>query len=890
MSTPIRTTCAYCGVGCGVTATVTGERTVTIVGDLEHPANFGKLCSKGTHLGETVGLEGRLLHPMIGDERVGWDAALDEVAGRMRACIAEHGPDSVAFYVSGQLLTEDYYVANKLMKGFIGSGNIDTNSRLCMASAVAAHNRAFGEDVVPCSYEDLDEADLILLVGSNTAWCHPVIWQRIERAREMRGTKIVVIDPRRTETAEGADLHVQVGPDGDVALFNALLAEMDERGLVEHSFIEQHCEVPENFWPHLRSCRALRQAQDELPPFGRQSRHHAHHQRVSTSLDTNGGVGDSEFQALADLVAAHPRMVTLFSQGANQSVSGTDKGNAIINLHLALGRINQAGAGPFSITGQPNAMGGREVGGLANMLACHLGFSAPERADVAAFWNTEQLCTGPGLKAVEMFRAVHDGRIKFLWVMATNPAVSMPDAGFVREALARCPTVVVSDVIADTDTAKFAHIRLPALAWGEKDGTVTNSERMVSRQRALFAAPGEARADLRIVCDVAARLGWGEAFDFASPAAVFREYAAMTALAGRHGKLLDLSDKAGLSDSAYEALEPFRWGGLHPFAKGYPTATGRAKMIAVVARASVIDPEFPLWLNTGRYRDQWHTMTRTGLSSTLSQHRREPLLEVHPADAAELGLADGGLARITTGMGTSVFRVLVTDAQRRGEIYAPMHWTDAFASQGRANRLAPPLTDPHSGQPAFKRIAARIAPVAPEWRAFLASRDAVRPHDVLYWTRSRVPGGWLVELAGMGAIDIDALLPIGDRLEVADSARGMRRIVVRDGAGALIAALYISRSGTLPPRDWVAGELGSAAAAPVELLAGRPSIPQPDRGPMVCICHGIGANEIGAAVCAGAGDVLAVGAATRAGTNCGSCRPAISAILAVRQAFTLETA
>lgn len=406
----IRTTCAYCGVGCGIRATVTGDRAVSIKGDPEHPANFGRLCSKGTHLGETVGLEGRLLHPMVGAERATWNEALDLAAARMRECIERHGPDSVAFYVSGQLLTEDYYVANKLMKGFIGSGNIDTNSRLCMASAVAAHNRAFGEDLVPCTYDDLEAADLVLLVGSNTAWCHPVIWQRIEAARSARGTRLVVIDPRRTETAEQADLHVALAPDGDIALFNALLAEMRDRDLLDEAFMAERCAVPEGY---------------------------------VAGLDPRGhGIDPATFRALADLVAASPRMVTLFSQGANQSRCGTDKGNAIINLHLALGRISQTGAGPFSITGQPNAMGGREVGGLANMLACHLGFSSEERADAAIFWNAPNICAGPGLKAVDLFRAVHDGRVKFLWVMATNPAVSMPDAGFVREALADRKSVV----------------------------------------------------------------------------------------------------------------------------------------------------------------------------------------------------------------------------------------------------------------------------------------------------------------------------------------------------------------------------------------------------------------------------------------------------------------
>ncbi|MCX7284056.1 MAG: molybdopterin-dependent oxidoreductase [Novosphingobium sp.] len=827
----VRTTCAYCGVGCGIAAEVRGERTVTIRGDAAHPANFGKLCSKGTHLGETVRLDGRLLHPMIGERRAGWDEAIDLVATKMRDCIAEHGPDSVAMYVSGQLLTEDYYVANKLMKGFVGSANIDTNSRLCMASAVAAHSRAFGEDVVPVTYEDLDEADLILLVGSNTAWCHPVIWQRIEAAREARGTKIVVIDPRRTETAEQADLHVAVAPDGDVALFNALLAEMGRRGLVLDR---------------------------------------AHPQPLPQAGGGTGGVSGETFAALADLVAAHPRMVTVFSMGANQSVAGTDKGNAIINLHLATGRINFPGAGPFSMTGQPNAMGGREVGGLANMLACHLGFADAERADVAAFWQAPRLCSGPGLKAVDLFRAVHDGRVKFLWVMATNPAVSMPDAGFVRAALARCETVVVSDVIAETDTARFAHVRLPALAWGEKDGTVTNSERRVSRQRALFDAPGEARADWAIVAQVAQAMGFA-GFDWTSAAAVFREHAAMTALAVKHGKVLDLTDKATISDADYDAMAPFLWGGRHPLA-------GRAmRLVPVEARVRQADPAFPLRLNTGRYRDQWHTMTRTGLSPTLAQHRREPLLDVHPADAA--GLTDGGLARVVTAAGASVFRVSVTEAQGRGQVFVPMHWTDAMASGGRGNLLPDQSVDPVSGQPGFKNNACRIEPVTSDWRAFLLRAEAIAPQGLVWWSRSAIGGGWLYELAGDGAVDTDALLPAGARVEAADLARGMRRLAVLDADGALTAALYVTRTGQLPAREWIAGQLGGQGAALPELLAARPSAPAPDRGPVICVCHGVGAKQILAVVEQGAGSVGAVGKACGAGTNCGSCRPAIARML-----------
>ncbi|MGE3690065.1 MAG: molybdopterin-dependent oxidoreductase [Novosphingobium sp.] len=854
----VRTTCPYCGVGCGISATVKGDRTVEIKGDADHPANSGRLCSKGTHLRETVGLEGRLLHPMIGERQAGWDEALDLVAGRIRQCIEQHGPDSVAFYVSGQLLTEDYYVANKLMKGFIGSGNIDTNSRLCMASAVAAHNRAFGEDVVPCTYDDLDAADLILLVGSNTAWCHPVIWQRIERARERRGTKLVVIDPRRTETAERADLHVQIAPDGDVALLNALLAEMRARGLIDWPFLSDSCEVPDSFWDGIDAC--------------------------------DPGMSRPTFAALADLVAGHPRMVTLFSQGANQSVGGTDKGNAIINLHLATGRIGRIGMGPFSITGQPNAMGGREVGGLASMLACHLGFSDAERADVAKFWQAPGLCAGPGLKAVDMFRAVHAGRIKFLWVMATNPAVSMPDTLFVREALARCPTVVVSDVIADTDTARLAHIRLPALAWGEKDGTVTNSERMVSRQRPLFAHPGETRADWRIICDVAARLGWAEAFAFTRPASIFREHAAMTALAVRHGRKFDLIGHAAIDDLAYETMKPFRWGGEHPLTTEFPRPSGKARLVAVVPPDPRAAAKFPLRLNTGRYRDQWHTMTRSGLSPRLSLHRREPLLEIHPADARVCGLSDGGLARVETPQGCATFRVSVSAGQRPGDVFVPIHWTDAMSGEGRSNRLSGQDNDPISGQPGFKDTPARVVPVVPDWRAFLVTRDPVEPQGLLWWSKARIAHGWLYELAGEAEIDADPLLPAGERSEAADLVRGMRRIAVFDMEGALIAALFVTRTGELPSRDWVADRLGQTGAVSCELLAGRPGTPTPDRGPIVCICHGIGQGQIESAVLAGANTVATVGEATCAGTNCGSCRPIIARILETFQSSELEAA
>ncbi len=838
---PIRTTCPYCGVGCGIVATPTGDRDVEIKGDPDHPANRGKLCSKGTHLGETVSLEGRLLYPEINGVRADWDEALDAVADGFRAAIAAHGPDSVAIYGSGQLLTEDYYAANKLMKGYVGTANIDTNSRLCMASAVVAHNRAFGEDVVPVSYDDIEAAELIILIGSNTAWCHPIIWQRIEAAQSAHGTKLVVIDPRRTETAAGADLHLPIAPDGDTALFNAALQEMRARGLLDEAYLNSHVVTPDGFWETLE--------------------------------DGETGLSIADLTTFFDLIAAHPRMLTIFSMGANQSVGGVDKGNAIINLHLAMGRIGKSGAGPFSITGQPNAMGGREVGGLATTLAVHMGFSEEERTAAKSFWNSPNIAPKPGLKAVDLFRAVDSGQIKVLWIMATNPAVSMPDADFVRAAIAKCPLVVVSDINADTDTAKLAHIKLPALGWGEKDGTVTNSERVISRQRAVFAAPGEARADWAIIAEVGRRLGFADGFNWVSNADVFAEFAAMTRACNSAKRALVVPEPAD-----FENMEPFQWGGASPFADGhYSTSDGKARLISVAPLPAPVG----LTLNTGRYRDQWHTMTRTGLSPRLSQHRREPLLEVHPDDAAAHGLNDRSFAEVQSTAGKSRFRVQVSDAQRRGEVFAPMHWTDNEASEGRANRAVAPQVDPHSGQPGFKNSIVRLSAYLTDWRGFLVTRQRPIFGPEIFWTASRLSGGWLIELAGQGTIDAAALLPNGDILESFDQARGARRMAVRAADGTLAAALFLTRSGMLPNRDWIAAQLSADAASAPELLAGRPATPGPDRGAIVCVCFDVGTKTILSAIAdQNLTSVEAVGAALNAGTNCGSCRPAIKAFLA----------
>ena len=854
----VRTTCAYCGVGCGIRAEVTG-REVRIAGDPEHPANAGRLCSKGTHLGETVGLEGRLLHPEIGGRRVTWDKAIERVARTFAETIERHGPDSVAFYVSGQLLTEDYYVANKLMKGFIGSANIDTNSRLCMSSAVAGHTRAFGEDVVPATYADLDAADLVVLVGSNTAWCHPIVYQRIMAARAARGTKLVVIDPRRTETCEEADLHLALRPGSDVALMNGLLAHCRDQGLLDQGYLDANVTVPEGFWDGLSEGADLwsTAAACDLPP--------------------------ADLLAFYELFAAHPRTVTLFSQGINQSIRGTDQVNAIINVHLATGRIGKPGAAPFSITGQPNAMGGREVGGLASTLAAHRDFAPDSIEAVRRFWAAPRIAARPGLKAVDLFRQVREGRVKALWIMATNPAVSLPDAGLVREALATCPFVVVSDCIADTDTTRFAHIKLPAAGWGEKDGTVTNSERLVSRQRALFPLAGEARPDWWIVAQVAQAMGWTEAFAYDCPADIWREHARLSTYRNDGARLFDLRPYAALSNPEYDALEPFHWGG-EPFADGrFPTPDGRARLVPV-AQMPLDKPlvKWPLTLNTGRYRDQWHTMTRTGLSPRLAQHRREPLVEIHPEDAAALGIAANDLVRVSTPQGESLFRALLSEGQRRGEIFTPIHWTDRQSTGGRTGLLPRPLVDPVSGQPGFKSTPARLEKQVFEWRGFAIARDLPDRLPAAYATRIRVGTGWLVELAGDGdpAPLAKAVLPKGKRIEVLDQARGGLRAAVID-AGKLTGALFVTRDGRLPRRDWLVAQLEAAeAAASIELLAGRPAAPQVDRGPIVCVCFDVGMNTIVEAIGAqGLVSVEAVGKALSAGTNCGSCRPAIQRLI-----------
>ena len=780
----VQTTCPYCGTGCGVLARPEAAAPGwSVAGDSSHPANAGRLCSKGNTLAETLGLEGRLLEPEIDGLPVPWDDALDLVAGRFKDAIAEHGPDSVAFYVSGQLLTEDYYAANKLMKGFIGSGNIDTNSRLCMASTVAGQRRAFGEDVVPGSYDDLEQCDLAVLVGSNAAWCHPVLYQRLNRTRGERGTALVVIDPRRTASCDGADLHLAIRPGSDVLLFNGLFADLAYTGALAPDFIAAHTEG---------FAEALAAALADAPTV--------------EAVAEGCGLPAEQVTRFYHLFGQTRRTVTLFSQGVNQSSRGTDKVNAILNVHLATGRIGRPGMGPFSLTGQPNAMGGREVGGLANQLAAHMEFDPGSIDRVRRFWKAPAVAEKPGLKAVELFRAVGDGRIKALWIIGTNPAVSLPDSEAVGAALAACPFVVVSDCVRDTDTGAFAHVRLPAAAWGEKDGTVTNSERRISRQRAFRPPPGAARPDWAILAGVAARLGWGDAFAWDGPAAIFREHAALSRFENRGRRLFDLGPLADLSDEEYEELTPVKWpvgpglaGTARLFAEGgfaHPDRRARLLPLRWVPPARTSSDAFPLILNTGRLRDQWHTMTRTGVAPRLAAHCGEPFVAVNPDDAVLDRLEENGFARVESESGAALLRVRITPDQPRGTVFAPIHWNLQFAAAGGVGPLIAAVTDPVSGQPELKHTPVRLTPWKPAWRGVLVSRRRLVP-AADYWARTAAENCWIYPLAGEALpTDLEAWASAlvglaAGRLEFHDSRRGTHRWANLPG-GRLEACLMLA--------------------------------------------------------------------------------------------------
>ena len=796
------------------------------------------------------------------------------VAHRFRHIVARDGAGAVAFYLSGQLLTEDYYVANKLMKGFIGSANVDTNSRLCMSSSVAGHKRAFGADTVPGCYEDLDQADLLVFVGSNAAWCHPVLFQRMLANKQKRGARMVVIDPRRTDTAGDADLFLGLKPGTDTSLFAGLLVYLVDNDAVGHDYVARYTSGLEEAVARARSLAGS---------------------IAATALAT--GLAERDVAEFFEMFRATPRVVTLYSQGVNQSAQGTDKVNAILNCHLVTGRIGKPGASPFSLTGQPNAMGGREVGGLSNQLAAHMGFTPPDIDRVRRFWKAPRIATHEGLKAVQMFEAIARGEIKALWVMGTNPIVSLPDADVVRAAMEKLELFVVSENVRSNDTVNSGvHVLLPAQAWGEKSGTVTNSERRISRQRPFLDPPGETRPDWWIVSEVAKRLGFGASFDYNSAADVFREHASLSAFENSGSRDFDIGALTALSDDAFDAMAPVQW----------PARSGEAEQARFFAdglfyandqKARFIAPEVPtlrtetsasrpLRLNTGRIRDQWHTMTRTGASPRLGQHLPEPFVEIHPDDANKFGVFDAGFARVVTDYGQCILKVVVSERQQRGMLFAPIHWSGENTSGARVGALVAPFTDPFSGQPENKATPVSITPYEYVFRGFALSRVELDLPAHAWWARVAVGGGYgylLADNADLASWQSWLKSVAGDDLaEYKDFGGGVYRAASFAGE-RIETCLFVG-----PARDagdWnVVKTLFAADALTGDqrrtVLSGKAADGLANAGPIVCACFGVGRTTICDAIAAGANSAAAIGAKLKAGTNCGSCIPEMKRLIA----------
>ncbi|PTU68960.1 nitrate reductase [Chromobacterium haemolyticum] len=883
-------TCCYCGVGCGVLIHSDGARVTGVEGDPAHPANHGRLCTKGLALADScASLSGRALHPELrltrdaARRRVDWDSALDTVAERLAGVIRRHGPDAVAVYASGQLLTEDYYLFNKLTKGLIGTNNIDTNSRLCMSSAVSGYKLALGADGPPTCYQDLDLADCVLLAGSNTAYAHPVLFRRLEAAKAARpDTKWIVVDPRRTDTAALADLHLQIQPGSDVALFNGMLHHLIWEGLIDERYIAAHTE----------GFDALKRLLRDYSP------------RQAAGLC---GIAEAELTTAAEWFGRSPASLSLYCMGLNQSRHGTAKNLALINLHLAAGQIGRPGAGPFSLTGQPNAMGGREVGGMATMLAAHHDIANPRhRAEVAAHWGVppERLSDRPGLPAIALFDALKAGQVKAVWIVCTNPAHSLPDLEQARQALAQAEFVIVQDAYADTDTAACADALLPAASWGEKEGAVTNSERRVSRVRAAVPPPGEARADGWIAAEVGRRLErllYPDApslFQNSEPAAVFAEHAALTA-----GRDLDIS---GLSHARLERDGPQQWpypagaaaGQARRYEDGrFPTANGRAQFHVTPYRppADAVNARYPFRLLTGRLRDQWHGMSRSGRVARLFSHAPEPTLDMHPADAVRRGLKAGELVSVESRRGSLVLPLALSEDLPGGCVFAAMHWSGQHLNSGGVNQACSPAVDAQSFQPELKHAAVRVERAELPWRVRAASRHpdlpalrarlqpllagcgyaalSLRPPDILVLNAAHAQArpDWLSELTRL--LDLDG----GPQLQTfSDARRGLeQRIAWRDDApwafvfaggqddGArLLAAM---QSGQPWPGNRLSALVPGAASAPA---AAR----------IVCNCLHVDAERIQTAIAAGA-DLAGLKARLGCGGVCGSCLPELKRML-----------
>jgi ferredoxin-nitrate reductase len=695
-SQTVKTTCCYCGVGCGIEVTRERSGELSLRGDTSHPVNQGMLCSKGRYLHHTVmDRSDRILYPRLRrersapHERVDWETALLHAAGVFKGILAVHGPEAVGFYVSGQMTTEEYYVANKLVKGFIGSNNIDTNSRLCMSSAVVGYKTALGEDAPPVSYDDIEQCHCFFIAGANPAWCHPILFRRLEQHKAKNpGTKIIVADPRRTQTCAIADLHLQLYPGTDVTLFNAIAAYLIEHGLIDRAFVEQHTEGFEVLRAQVAGATV-------------------EHAAVVC------GVPAEAIRQAACWIGESRTFMPMWAMGLNQSAAGVDKNLALLNLSLLTGQIGKPGSGPFSLTGQPNAMGGREVGGLSTMLAAHRDLANPQhRAEVAAFWGVKRLSERPGLTATEMFDALESGTMKAIWIVSTNPAVTVSDLKRVEGGLANAEFVVVQDISERSDAVSFADLVLPAAGWLEKQGTMTNSERRITYLPKLVDASGEAQPDAWILCRFAQKMGWGHAFGYGDESEIFDEHRRLT-----HGTNIDIS---GLSYERLKRERSVQWpcpsedhpGSPRLFAdRRFWTSSKRAKLSAVSPGPlpEPPTPDFPLILTTGRIRDQWHTRTRTGKVNRLNRHVPIPRLDIHPQDAATLGIEREESVRVVSRQGEVRVKVELTEDIKPGVVFLPMHWGKMLRGrEGRANLLTSRRIDPQSKQPDFKFTGVRI--------------------------------------------------------------------------------------------------------------------------------------------------------------------------------------
>ncbi len=878
--------CCYCGTGCGLRISSIGQRVLDIAGDPGHPSSLGKLCNKGRTLAQTVRQDShsRVLRAQWRRERsqprrdIALEDALDIAAGKLAETIAMHGPDAVGFYLSGQLLTEDYAVFNKLARALVGTNNIDTNSRLCMSSAVAGYKLTLGADAPPACYEDLDHADTVLIAGSNMAYAHPVLFRRLEEAKARRpDMKIIVIDPRRSDTCGIADLHLAIAPGSDVALFHAMLNVMVWDGLVDRDYIERHTEGFDK----------LKQRIHEFTP------------RAAQDVC---GVPAADIVQCAHWFGKAKSALSLYTMGLNQSSSGTAKNAALIHLHLATGQIGRPGSGPFSLTGQPNAMGGREAGGMANLLPGHRDpADATHRAEVARLWQVESLPDAPGFTAVDMFDAVLQGKIKILWIAATNPAQSMPDQAKVRAALQKAELVIVQEAFANTETLAYADLVLPAATWPEKNGTVTNSERRISRVRAAILPPGDAQPDWKLTCAIARKLADRIApekrklFDFQDEAGIFKEHVLCTM-----GRDLDYS---ALDHAVLDAAGPQQWPYRSPtrapvrlYADGlFPTPSGRARFFdtGYTPVAESVSAHYPLRLTTGRLRDHWHTLGRTGLVPALTRHAEEPFIHLHPQDMQRYRLRDGALVKVRTKRGHIVVPAQGDSGLKPGHAFLPMHWGSGFLAGGGVNVLANSARDPISHQPELKHSAAGIDVLKYEWHAsawMQGSSPALRTKLGSWLTRfpyamlvpTAIGGeGVRLRLAGPGRPDAELLAELardlgldGADLAFDDPARGvLRRIQRRDGRIRAFLLAGDTRAGdTL--LHWA--DTGQAPENIGHALMGRAGPVARTR--IVCSCESVSAASIQSAIDAGH-DLEQLKAALHCGVTCGSCLPQIKRMI-----------